>query len=97
MKRQSRALLGRLIAAILTPPLGAIVLWRRALGVGSDRDEPRSVLLVRLDLMGDVVNGPVGRPRGAAAVAGGAHRLRGAAAVANNRGSMLGRGRNDRP
>ena len=50
-------MLGRLIAAILTPLLGALALWRRTLGVGSDRGEPRSVLLVRLDLMGDVVNG----------------------------------------
>jgi ADP-heptose:LPS heptosyltransferase len=57
MKRQTRALLGRLIAAILTPLLGGIALWRRASGVGSDHGEPRSVLLVRLDLMGDVVNG----------------------------------------
>ena len=57
MKRQARTLLGRLIAAILTPLLGAIALWRRALGAGGDHGEPRSVLVVRLDLMGDVVNG----------------------------------------
>ncbi len=57
MKRQTRAVLGRIIAALLVPLLGAIVLWRKTLGVGSDRGEPRSVLLVRLDLMGDVVNG----------------------------------------
>ncbi|MCY3913733.1 MAG: glycosyltransferase family 9 protein [Chloroflexi bacterium] len=57
VKRQTRAVLGRLIAAILVPLLGAITLWRRALGVGNDQGEPRSVLLVRLDLMGDVVNG----------------------------------------
>ncbi len=57
MKRQVRALLGRLIAAILAPLLGAIALWRRASGVASDQGEPRSVLLVRLDLMGDIVNG----------------------------------------
>ncbi len=57
VKRQTRALLGRLIAAIFIPLLGAVALWRRASGVGSEQGEPRSVLLVRLDLMGDVVNG----------------------------------------
>ncbi|MCY4111308.1 MAG: glycosyltransferase family 9 protein [Chloroflexi bacterium] len=57
MKRQTRALLGRLIAALLTPLLGALALWQRVAGTVSSRGEPRSVLLVRLDLMGDVVNG----------------------------------------
>lgn len=57
MKRQARSVLGRLIAALLAPLLGAIALWRGALRAGGDLGEPRSVLLVRLDLMGDVVNG----------------------------------------
>lgn len=57
MKRQTRSVLGRLITATLIPLLGAIALWRMALRAGIDQGEPRSVLLVRLDLMGDVVNG----------------------------------------
>ena len=57
MKRQTRAFLGRLIAAALTPLLGAVALVRRAAGTTRTDGEPRSVLLVRLDLMGDVVNG----------------------------------------
>lgn len=57
MKRQTRALLGRLAGVALAPALGVIALWRRALGTAGARGEPRSVLLVRLDLMGDVVNG----------------------------------------
>lgn len=57
VKRQTRAVLGQLVAVILTPLLGALALWRRVAGTVSSRGEPRSVLLVRLDLMGDVVNG----------------------------------------
>ena len=57
MKRQTRALLGRLAGAALAPAFGVIGLWRRAAGTANAHGEPRSVLLVRLDLMGDVVNG----------------------------------------
>ena len=57
MKRRARSLLGRLIAAGLSPVLAVIALWRRAFGTSRNRGEPQSVLLIRLDLMGDVVNG----------------------------------------
>ena len=57
MKWRARSLLGRLIAAGLTPVLAVIALWRRAFGTSRNRGEPQSVLLIRLDLMGDVVNG----------------------------------------
>ncbi len=57
MKRRARALLGQIVSAGLVPVLAWMRLWRVARGGPGPMAEPQSVLLVRIDLMGDVVNG----------------------------------------
>ena len=55
MKGRVRSALGHLLGPILTPALAPAWLRQRAESGNRDR-APRSVLLVRFDLMGDVVN-----------------------------------------
>ncbi len=57
MKRRARSLIGLVVEAGLTPVFAVMKLWRTVHGRTSSAAEPRSVLLVRLDLLGDVVNG----------------------------------------